>query len=304
MCLGREPAIRCEITGLGSENPNDVVFTKSPDFPTESQAWEEYTDTYGNKFAKFHKWFTKRYFDANNHLTGFVISNQKEDNDFIPYDCFVDENGNELDYILIGRYCFTSTSQASSVSGERASLIQNNARTLARALGNGYQLFDCMMFTFWRDLTYAIKESVDFNPTAITIENWLGLNHLEKAFQIDGFSQYSGYFLYCKKPSKYVDSPTNQTEGYIQTFALPTDNGCIKSLYCSSNEKLFNMPYETIVDYTYTKYYCDAWTYKSGSHCFVVNIGMGGYKDYGIMYILWKKYGTNGYHRLCYRPIS
>ena len=50
------------VNGLGNATPTNVVFSKSANFPTEAQAWEE-VSIGDDKFAKFTTWYRKSIFE-------------------------------------------------------------------------------------------------------------------------------------------------------------------------------------------------------------------------------------------------
>lgn len=295
----------CTIANLGSENPTSVTFTKTANFPTESQAWEEVV--IGNDhFAKFTPWYRKSVYNENNELIGMVISNQKEDADFVPYDCFLDESGNLLPYILIGRYCVSNTTTADSIDSSMATMTPSAGRALCRAKGTGYQMMDAAMQIFWRDLALACSETVNLNSGS-GVASYLGLARMtEQYWWIDGLAQDSGTYLYSNKPSKYVDQPTTSTDGYSAlSYTMPTNgNYCVKALGYDANHPTMNLPSANTGATSYTVYYCDRMYYASGNHPCRVNVG-GAVAAYGLFYL----YGGAAWSaatgvRLCYKPIS
>lgn len=291
-----------KITNLGVSNPLEVSFATPLDFPSENAVWEEVIVN-GNHFAKFKPWYKKAVFEGN-ELKGFVISNVKRDSDYHIYDCFLDESGNELPYILIGRYCMSSTTTANSVDEARATMTIGAGRTLAQAKGTGYQIMDASMFNFWRDLALACSEKVDFND-GTGVASYLGLARMtEGGWWIDGLTHVDSTYLYCSKPSKYIDSPTASSDGYSAlSYSMPTANGCITKLGYDSNHPTINMPSANDGQTnTFTTYYCDGMYYASGNRpCYVFvgrdNAGNGlfslsGNYDWSIAYGV----------RLCYKP--
>lgn len=293
----------CLITNLGASNPNDVVFTKTVNFPSENQLWEE-VDIKGNKFAKFLPHYKKAIYNGN-ELIGFEIASYKKDNDFHIYDCFLDESGRTLPYILIGRYCSSNTSVINSVDNTRATMTIGTGRNLARALGNGYQIMDASMQIFWRDLALACSEKVDFN-SGQGAASYLGLARMtEGGWWIDGLTHIDNTYLYCSKPSKYVDSPTTSTDGYsaISGYTMPTSNNWITKLGYDSNHPTINMPSANSGG-SQSTYYCDYIWYNSGNRpCDVVvgsaAAGLG----------LFSLHGNDVWSvalgvRLCYKPIT
>lgn len=263
----------CKITNLGASTPTNVVFAKSSDFPTEAQAWEEVTIG-SDKFAKFTPWYKKPIYSGS-ELIGFEISDTKEDDSYQVYDCFLDENGNVLPYILIGRYCMSSTTEASSIDATRATMTISAARALAQAKGTGYQIMDASMQIFWRDLALAISQTVNFNNGS-GVASYLGLARMtEGGWWIDGLTHVDTTYLYCNKPSKYVDQPTASSDGYnALSFSMPTNSGgCISKLGYDSNFPTINLPSDTVNNSSYNTYYCDGLYYASGNRPCGVAVG-------------------------------
>lgn len=297
----------CDIENLGTEYPADVVFTKSTNFPTENQAWEEVVIN-ENYFAKFTKWYKKVEVDENGNVRKIHLSQTKDGPDFHLYDCFIDEDGNELDYILIGRYNISSTTEANSVNATRANLNLSTARTLARAKGQGYQLFDASMFNFWRDLALAVFGNVNFN-SGVNRNNYLGLTNFSAGGEwIDGIALNDGTYLYSNKPSKYVNEPTASTDGYSAlsygiTFEN-TDNYEVKELGYDTNYPSINFPKEKTTNSNYDTYYCDLFSVGGGVKPFYAYIGYND-KLAGLFAAIFSISWTNGYGtRLAYRPIG
>ena len=290
------------INDLGNATPTNVTFSKSANFPTEAQAWEEVTIG-TDKFAKFTTWYRKSVFNGN-ELVGIIMSNVKEDDDYVPYDCFLDENGNVLPYILIGRYCMSSTTTANSVDASRATMTIGAGRTLARAKGTGYQIMDIAMQIFWRDLALAISQTVNFNNGS-GVASYLGLARMtEGGWWVDGLAHVDNKYLYCNKPSKYVDSPTSNTDGYSELgYDMPTNNGgCVSKLGYDANHPTINLPSATVSNGNFNTYYCDGLYYASGNRPCNVSVGyayanaglfsLGGHYDWSYAYGV----------RLCYKP--
>lgn len=290
------------INGLGNATPTNVTFSKSINFPTEAQAWEEVTIG-SDKFAKFTTWYRKSIFE-NGELKGIVMSNVQEDEDFVPYDCFLDESGNILPYILIGRYCMSSTETANSVDASRATMTIGAGRTLAQAKGTGYQLMDIAMQIFWRDLALAISQTVNFNNGS-GVASYLGLARMtEGGWWVDGLAHVDNKYLYCNKPSKYTDQPTSATDGYDELgYDMPTENGgCISKLGYDADHPTVNLPSATVSNGSYNTYYCDGLYYASGNRPCYVSVGyaiayyglfvLHGYYDWSLAYGV----------RLAYKP--
>ena len=294
----------CTIANLGSSNPTSVTFTKTTGFPTAAQCYEEVTFN-GDVFAKFTPWYKKAVFSGS-ELIGFVISNKKEDADFQPYDCFLDESGNLLPYILIGKFYLSSTSAASSVDAARATMTIGTGRSLCRARGTGYQQMDAAMQMFWRDLALACSETVDFNNGS-GVASYLGLARMtEGGWWIDGLTHVDATYLYCSKPSKYVDSPTALTDGYSAlSYAMPTSNGsCVSKLGYDSNHPTINFPSASVSNSSFNTYYCDGLYYNTGNRPCNVLVGYANAGN-GLFYLNGFLDWSNALGvRLCYKPIS
>lgn len=295
---------QCFISNLGSENPVSVTFSKTTTFPNENACFEEVVID-GNYFAKFYKWYKKPIFE-NGVLTGYSISNVKEDDDFKLYDCFYDEDGNELEYILLGQYRMSSTTTANSVDASAANMTISAGRALARAKGTGYQIMDCAMKLFWQDLALAVSENVDFNNGS-GVASFLGLKLMnEGGWWIDGIAHDGSTYIYSNKPSKYVDQPATSTNGYSAlSYSAPTgSNQCIKNLGYDANHPTISLPVELTGDSNWTSYYCDGYWYSSGNHPVCVYVGTAS-ANLGLFTFLGRHDWSyaNGV-RLCYRPIG
>lgn len=292
------------ITGLGNASPSSVVF----DVPTEFEAllnFEEVTDANNNVFVKIPKFYRKVLNVTDNQITSVAISNGKVDNDYYPYPCFVKEDGvTEIDYILIGKYMMSSTSVANSVNADSVTMSISNGRTLARALGSGYQLFDWQMWKLFQDLTMLKLKSVDTNNGS-GFTSMLGIEHQRVFFWIDGIGRYNINYVFSYKPSKYIDSPNNRSEDYFLTYTAPTSDAVsITKLGYDSNHPFFNQVTEATGG-SFTNYYCDGYYYiaTQSSTPIQSSFGAGG-SSCGVF-----KLNTNtpwSYAsgvRLCYRPI-
>lgn len=123
------PVLYCTVSGLGSENPTDVVFSNNT---IKNWTPEEVTIS-GNVFVKFPKMYRKILTSSNGQITSFKISNVKEDDNFQVYPCFLKEDGiTEMDYILIGKYMCSSNSVANSVNATYVTQTLDVGRTNAK----------------------------------------------------------------------------------------------------------------------------------------------------------------------------
>lgn len=284
------------IENLGSENPLNVTFGEGVDFPTGNDLCEEVTVN-GNVFIKFPTFYKKSVADTNGKLIGYSISKEKIDEDYVPYDCFLDESGNVLPYVLIGKYNMSSSTVANSVNNTPITMTPSTARTNARALGTGYQLIDCAMYCFIRDLAFAIHKRFVLND----VTSLFGLEHLGNATHLDGFSgDTTSSLLYSNKPSQYVDEPTTSTTGYVALSYGWTGislNHNIKSVGCDPQHPTVCMPFERGDNKVYETYYCAPMSYSRNK-----------FANFTMLPYLFSanllNNSTNRQQRLCYRPIS
>ena len=298
-------AWKASVSNLGAENPTTVVF----DTPADSvpKPWSE-VEFNGDVFIKFPKMYKKIVTVTDNQITAFEIANAKLDNDYKLYPCFIDESGNELDYILVGKYMSKSSTTCNSVaSGSKVNQTLSNGRTRARARGIGYQLMDWRIQRLWQDLVICTYKKININSGSGITTDTLGLEWEKSSNWIDGFCHIDSSWVYSNSPSKYIDSPTALSEGYasISGYTAPTINEVeIKKLGYDSTQPFFNYPSATVSNLSYNTYYCDGYYYSSGNH--PVNAGVGyTIAYYGAFYCDgindWSlAYGV----RLCYRPIS
>ena len=245
---------------------------------------------------------------ADNQITAFEIANAKLDNDYKLYPCFIDENSNELDYILVGKYMSKSSTTCNSVSsGSTAKQTLSNGRTRARARGTGYQLMDWRIQRLWQDLLICAMKTVNTNSGSGITTDALGLYWGNDGQWIDGFCNIDSSWVYSNSPSKYIDSPTAVSDGYaaISGYTAPTTNDAeIKKLGYDSAQPFFNYPSEIISNSSFNTYYCDGYYYSSGNHPVYASVGRadaylgaflcGGNGDWSLTFGV----------RLCYRPTA
>ena len=303
-----QTAISCTVSGLGSSSPSDVVFTKDSGFTVAGLGIEDITLN-GNVFVKIPKLYRKVNSVSDGQITSFTIATAKVDNDYYPYPCFVDENGNELDYVLIGKYFNKNSSGMNSVaSGSSVSQTLATARPYAQALGTGYQLYDWMMMRMWQDLIICIMETVDTNNGSGLQTDALGISWETSGFWVDGVIKgTTGKWWICDKPTSYVS--LSSTSGGIPTdyvatdYSAPTATGNITKLGYDSSKPFANFV-AAASGSSYTQYYCDKYFYGSGSRPFDSGVGYS-HALYGAFYSYvaydWSK---SDRVRLCYRPIQ
>ena len=288
------------VGNLGVSNPANVTFSKSAGFTADNLYEEVVVD--GNTFAKFRPFYKKTILD-NGKIVGYEISDTKESDNFVPYEAFLDENGNLCDYILLGTYPCSSTETAKSTNETRATMTISAGRALCAAKGDGYQQMDAAMFCFWRDLALAVKQQMNFNNGS-GVDSYLGLKNMTAGgWWIDGLAHNGSTYLYCNDASKFADQPTTSTTGYSAlSYSMPTDSGyCVKDIGYDSNHPTINFPSEGVSNSSYNTYYCDGVYYSSGNHPCNVYVG-DAVASVGLFYLIghydWAyAYGV----RLCYK---
>ena len=304
--VSNAPLWKASVSNLGAQDPNTVVFNTPAD--SVPKPWSE-VEFNGDVFIKFPKMYKKIVTVTDNQITAFEIANAKLDDDYKLYPCFIDESGNELDYILVGKYMSKSSTTCNSVaSGSVESQTISNGRTKARARGTGYQLMDWRIQRLWQDLIICAYKKIDINGGQGITEDVIGLNWTGTSHWIDGFSHNETVWMYSNSPSKYTDNPTNATNGYfsISTYTAPTlTDKEIKKLGYDSAQPFFNYPSEVVSNSSYNTYYCDAYYYSSGNHPIQMNVASSRWLEQGA----FNCYASMSWDRpdnvrLCYRPIS
>ena len=301
-------AISCTVSGLGSSSPSSVVFTKDANFTKSGLGIEDVTLN-GNIFVKIPKLYRKVNTVSNGQITSFTIATAKVDNDYYPYPCFVDENGNELDYVLIGKYFNKNSSGMNSVaSGSSVTQTLATARPYAQALGTGYQLYDWMMMRMWQDLIICIMETVDTNNGSGLSTDALGISWEDSGFWVDGVIKgTTEKWWICDKPTSYVSLsstsggiPTN----YVETdYSAPTSSNWITKLGYDSSKPFANFVAD-VSGGSQSTFYCDYYWYSSGSRPFLSFVGSADAYN-GAFYVNVKHDWSDSYRvRLCYRPIQ
>lgn len=303
-----QTAITCTVSGLGSSSPSSVVFTKDAGFTVQGLGIED-VELNGNVFVKIPKLYRKVNSVSDGQITSFTIATAQVDSDYYPYPCFVDENGNELPYILIGKYFNKNSSGMNSVaSGSSVSQTLAVARPYAQALGTGYQLYDWMMMRMWQDLIICIMETVDTNNGSGLQTDALGISWETYGFWVDGVIKgTTNYWWICNKPSSYV-SLSSTSDGiptdYVATdYLAPTTGNYVSKLgYDSSN------PFANFVagasSSSYTQYYCDGYYYSSGSRPFYSRVGNVNAYHGAFFVSLSNDWSDSNRVRLCYRPLT
>ena len=293
-------AWKASVSNLGAQDPSTVVFNTPAD--SAPKPWSE-VEFNGDVFIKFPKMYKKIVTVTDNQITAFEIANAKLDNDYKLYPCFIDESGNELDYILVGKYMYGYNPSNGAIS----SITLSRGREVAQTKGIGYQLMDWRIQRLWQDLLICAMKTVDTNSNPDTTTDAFGLNWGPYDQWIDGFCCIDTSWMYSNSPSKYINSPTASSDGYfaISGYAAPiTDRKTIKKLGYDSNQPFFNYPCE-VLNWSddYTTYYCDQFIHVKNNRPIFTVVGSFAYSGAFCCQIDYTWDSTKGV-RLCYRPIS
>lgn len=293
------------VSNLGSSSPSSVTFQVDNGFPT---SFEEVTFN-GDVFIKIPTMYKKVILESNYQIVSFSIATAQLDSSYKPYPCFLDESGNLLPYVLIGKYWNKSSTTITSVaSGNITSLTIGNARTYARNRGTGYQLYDWMFQRLWQDLIIVAMRTVNTNSGNGINTDALGFNWQSVGGWIDGITHTSGKLAVSYKPSKYVDSATTSTDGYVSIgYNLTTttsSNQCISRLGYDVNNPFVNYPSATVTNESYNTYYCDRYSYSSGNYPLCTFVGSGAPSYGAFCYSAGGSWTSLLGVRLCYRPLA
>ena len=304
-CVVVVTAIHCVVSGLGSQTPSNVTFTKDSDFTKAGLGIEEVTYG-GDTFIKIPTMYRKVNSTENAQITSFTISTAAEDSDFHPYSVFVDESGNTLDYVLFGKYWNSnSSSMVSTQETNPVTMTVGSARTNARARGTGYLLYDWQFQKLWQDLIICLKGTIDTNSGTAWTYDELGIFWGTNGCWVDGVSGNSGAWIFSDKPSAYIDQPTASLSGYkTASYAEPTSNSQeIAKLGYDSNNEFFNYPSHVLSNSNYNSYYCDGFYYQSASRPVVSNVGYATANNGAFDCSARIDWSYTCSVRLCYRPL-
>ena len=304
------------VSNLGAIKPSDVIFEKSDNFPT---TWGEVTFN-DDVFIKIPKIYRKVDSSENDQITGYTISNAKLDGNYALYPCFIDENNNELDYIYIGKYLCSSSTECNSVADEPF-VLQNSkatARANASKKGDGYQLMDWRIQRLWQDLLLCSYGSVSIEIQTVSDDgsrsfddkigiNWNLLSGATYYRQlIDGVRHQGTYYLYSNEPSKYGEASATTEGYYVCNIQAPQifSNSLISRLCYDKKQPFFNYPSSIYSNYyKYDIYYCANYIYNGGSGAMAfspASIYQSPF-DCGLSNSTSE---PNYAVRLCYRPIA
>ena len=297
---------KASVSNLGAEDPNTVVFNTPAD--SVPKPWSE-VEFNGDVFIKFPKMYKKIVTVTDNQITAFEIANAKLDDNYKLYPCFIDESGNELDYILVGKYVSNSTSTCNSITPENGlNQTIKNGRTQAQARGSGYQIMDWRIQRLWQDLAICAYKKIDINSGISITYDKFGIYWDRKNQWIDGICHDGETWIYSNSPLKYIDYPTASSESYaaILEYTMPvaSENKEIKKIGYDSTQPFFNYPSEVVSNSSFNTYYCDGYWYSESKRPINCNVAFPSpYR--GAFYCVgddtWNKEYTV---RLCYRPIS
>ena len=339
------------VSGLGNADPtltrtydnvgktysiNSAAGTITTDFDTEFNFETVLQD--GNTMIKIPTFYKRFDTITNNQITAFSISKTKVNDDFVPYPCFVKQDGSGavMDYILISKGKATGTSsKATCVSGASplVDVTRAEMRTAARANGTGWQQFDWMVLQLLRDLfcvvfattnsqliflgrttgfskaatvggTWNIATPCGWNTT--TMQNrFFGIEDVFGNVQdwCDGIT-FSGATIYSTVDYNHF---TDTTNNMVNSGSRPTSSGYISALTYNTVQPFLNYP--SAASGGKTQYYCD-YEYNNSSG---VVIYVGGYWKEGTHAGLWflngnadaglsSSYSVRG-GRLVYRPV-
>ena len=336
------------VSGLGNSNPtltrtfgnvgktysiNSAAGTITTDFDTEFNFETVVQD--GNTMIKIPTFYKR--FDTinNNQITAFSMSKTKVNDDFVPYPCFVkqDGSGGVMDYILLSKGKATGTSsKATCVSGSAplVKVTRAQMRTAARANGAGWQQFDWMVLQLLRDLfcvvfattnsqSIFLGRTTGFSNAATVGGTWnistpCGWNTttmqnrffgIEDVFGnvydwCDGVT-FSGATIYPTVDYNYF---TDTTSNMVNSGSRATSNNYISALTYNAAQPFLNYPSAASGDKT--QYYCDYEWYSSSG----VVLRVGGHWNLGARAGLWASNGSDGAShldsiiggRLVYRP--
>lgn len=289
----------------------------------------------GNTMIKIPTFYKRFDTISNNQITAFSISKTKVNDDFVPYPCFVKQDGSGavMDYILVSKGKATGTSsKATCVSGESplTNLTRAQMRTAARANGAGWQQFDWMVLQLLRDLfcvvfattnaqniftgrtnasgtttvggTWNISTPCGYNKT--TQQNrFFGIEDVFGNVNdwCDGIT-FSGPTIYSTTDYNHF---TDGTNNMINSGSRTVSNGYISALSYNAAQPFLNYPSEAPGGED--QYYCDRVNYYSTGNV----LGVGGRWSDVANAGLWcssgnfgDSYSNAGYGgRLVYRPV-
>lgn len=273
-------------------------------------AIEEFTDSDGNVFVKFPKFYMKWVTDSGGVLDGWKISNAQVDDDYFVPDCFLSPSGAVNDYFALGKYEMSgSSSKGYSKSGATClvSITRANARAAARAYGTssdyykGYQQLDFAQLTAYNFLCMMYYRTANiqtvYGGRTGSVSTWSGASVTGTC---DGVTGLNGWntgtdcvkMLGIENPfgniNKWVDGvyfsgSTIYAHRFPQYFAestsnaaslgfsRPTSNGYISAMKHGTSVSTRSYAYASAVSGSSSTYYGDYCWY--GSSGVVLSVG-------------------------------
>lgn len=307
------------VAGAGASDPTTLTYTYDENFP---RSFREVTDTYGNHFIRVPTIYRKVLASSDGQITSFALATSKLDNDYEPYPCFVDETNNNaiLPYVLIGKYCVSSTSTANSVNATPVIMTIGAGRTLCRARGTGYQQYDWKFQKLFTDLGWLISRYVNINQGA-NIYVIMGIAHQQNYIWVDGIingsSEDPTAWYVCNKEADYqnagggtststsVAEATILANGYTKlSYVSPSASKYIAKLGYDTANPFLNYPADSPSSASSSTYYCDQFYYASGARPVYCGVGYSGV-NYGWFYCVANgDWSVTHAVRLCYRPVA
>ena len=340
---------------VGSENPSALVRTDdavglnvtvhtseiTSDFDNcyPWSAIEEVTDDAGNVFVKIPKFYSKITKNADGTYKHQLSGKKHEGFSTL----FVDGNGNEIDYVLVGKYEGSgSAERVYSKSGATVlrEITLDNFRTACRANGAGYQQYDFLIDLIIKELWLVEMKTTNSQSimygyannnmaliatgTTDTVKTssgspvsnsdgkhackYRGIENLwgNTVLWCDGISFSSKQVYVCTDPASY-------TAGKIDTPYVYQGDRALKYGYVKKVEPLGQNPliqYVTEVGGSLTTYFCDEsevnYSADTPASALTVGGGLGAMMNPGLWG--WKGHyplDANSYigGRLCYKPI-
>ena len=292
------------VTGLGSQNPADVVFTNVGSFP-DSYSVNQFTMGDGNVYLRIGTMYRTIDEITNGQITAFTISERPIKENSQPYSAFVRPDGTVANHVFIGKHCSSSSTLLDSKPNTTP--VQMNvatARAAAVENGAGYQLFDWQFQKLYVDLAMCTREKVDFcDGSTPPLEHYL-IDDLELPLHVDGIAAADGHWYIANDPTNYVNEPNSETTGYTEAgYTVTTSyglSGNVKSLGYDINNPFFNYPNDLNSDALYSTYYCDICQTGSDNRHIRTIIG-GSDAVNGLFSATIVAWTRNSYARLCLR---
>lgn len=300
---------------------------------------KEVTDSYGNVFIRIPKFYCKVTKNADGTYKYQISGTKYEGFSTL----FVDGKGNEIDYILIGKYEASGDStRAYSKSGKPVLVNMSRAqfRTACKANGAGYQQYDFLIDAIIKQLWLVEMKTTNSQSvmrgytngvntraletgttdTVLTPSGSLGSNTdgqhacryrgIENPFGnvwkwCDGINFNDTKIYVCEDPEHYADKKHDAPYTYMGDRVIA--DGYIKTVMPFAKQQLLG--FVTEVGDNGAAYYCD---YTWCDHGIGVALCCGGFWSNGAAAGLWSWHG--GYAalledtaiggRLCYKPLS